>query len=55
MALTMGRPPIGTSARTVVGACRLTEAEKAALISRYGTVANFFRRMVDQELAKDNA
>lgn len=34
----MGRPPLGKSARTVVLTTKASEAERAALIARYGSV-----------------
>lgn len=49
----MGRPPVGVTAKTVVAACRLTEAEKGILKARYGSVATFFRRAIDQEMLRD--
>ena len=51
----MGRPPIGTAAKTTVAACRLTPAEKTVLEARFGTVATFFRRMIDQEMQREAA
>lgn len=51
----MGRPAIGAAAKTSVAACRLTETEKAFLIARFGTVANFFRRKIDEEMQKEAA
>lgn len=47
----MGRPPIGSAAREIVAACRITKEEKALLSARYGKPAMFFRAMIDREMA----
>lgn len=49
----MGRPPVGSVAKTAVVSCRLTETEKKVLTARYGKPAIFLRRMIDEEMQRE--
>ena len=50
----VGRPSIGAAAKNAVASCRLTDTEKKVLSARYGSVANFFRQQINQEMRKEN-
>lgn len=49
----MGRPPIGAVAKDAVIACRITDAEKAVLTTRYGKPSHFMRLMVEREMQRN--
>lgn len=49
----MGRAALGSAAKTVVGATRITTTEQQKLIAKYGSVSNFLRRKVDEEMQEE--
>lgn len=46
----MGRAALGNAAKSIVGATRITKAENDALKAKYGSVSNFLRLKVNEEL-----
>lgn len=48
----MGRAALGAAAKSKTGSVRLTVDEEALLKARYGSVTNFLRIKVDEELQK---
>lgn len=49
----MARPNLGKSARRKVIAVRVTDAEEAALIRKYGSATKALRILIDADKAKD--
>lgn len=46
----MGRAALGAAAKTKVGGTRITQAEEDALKAKYGSVSNFLRLKINEEL-----
>jgi hypothetical protein len=47
----MARPPLGSSAKRIVGSVRLTKAESEALEAEFGTVNTALRALVNAHFA----
>jgi hypothetical protein len=48
----VGRPPLGTAAKTKTGGVRVTETEDAYFKRTYGSLGKFLQAKVNEELAK---
>lgn len=51
----MGRPPLGTAAKSKTGSVRVTKAEDAYFTKTYGSLGRFLQLKVNEELHKVRA